>query len=60
MPAQLDDAMRRRLVDEMFENWLGEQIQEMGGLQVVDNHKETGETEENQENSDDQNPSSPN
>lgn len=60
IPAQLDDAMRRRLLDEMFENWLGEQIQEMGGLQVVDNQKETGETEENQENSDDQNPSSPN
>ncbi|MFB2834727.1 peptidylprolyl isomerase [Floridanema evergladense] len=35
--AQLDDAMRHRLVDEMFENWLAEKIKEMGPLQVVEN-----------------------
>lgn len=49
IPAQLDDAMRRRLLDEMFENWLGEQIQQMGAIQVVDNQEETAETVENQE-----------
>lgn len=35
VPAQLDDAMRRRLIEEMFETWMGEQIQKMGPLQVV-------------------------
>lgn len=29
MPAQLDDSMRRRLVDEQFEIWLREQIQQV-------------------------------
>uniref|UniRef100_A0ACD5GVE4 Peptidylprolyl isomerase n=1 Tax=Desertifilum tharense IPPAS B-1220 TaxID=1781255 RepID=A0ACD5GVE4_9CYAN len=29
IPAQLDDAMRRYLIDELFENWLREQIQKL-------------------------------
>ena len=50
IPAQLDDAMRRRLVDEMFETWVGEQIKEMGAIQVVDNQREAIETTEIAEN----------
>jgi parvulin-like peptidyl-prolyl isomerase len=59
IPAQLDDAMRRRLVDEMFETWLAEQMKQMGPLQVVDNQREiaqTAEIVENQEISDVQAP----
>jgi parvulin-like peptidyl-prolyl isomerase len=33
MPAQLDDSMRRRLIDELFETWLNEQISTIGPLQ---------------------------
>ncbi len=32
LPAQLDDQMRRYLIDELFENWLKQQIQELGPL----------------------------
>ncbi|HEY9852990.1 MAG TPA: peptidylprolyl isomerase [Leptolyngbyaceae cyanobacterium] len=35
IPAQLDDAMRRRLIDELFENWLTEKVKKMGPLQLV-------------------------
>jgi parvulin-like peptidyl-prolyl isomerase len=35
MPSQLDDAMRRQLLDEMFENWMREQIQQMGSPQLL-------------------------
>ena len=35
IPAQLDDTMRRRLIDEMFETWIAEQIKQMGPLQVI-------------------------
>lgn len=56
IPAQLDDAMRRRLMDELFENWLGEQIKKMGPLQVIDKQRETVETAENQEITDGQAP----
>lgn len=35
IPAQLDDAMRRRLIDEMLENWLTDQVKKMGPLQLV-------------------------
>ena len=31
-PAQLDEQMRRRLIDEMFDNWLKEQVQQLGPL----------------------------
>lgn len=30
LPAQLDEQMRHRLIDELFENWLKEQIQQLG------------------------------
>ncbi|NER39962.1 MAG: peptidylprolyl isomerase [Oscillatoria sp. SIO1A7] len=29
IPAQLDDSMRRRLIDEMYETWLKEQVQKI-------------------------------
>jgi parvulin-like peptidyl-prolyl isomerase len=32
LPAQLDEAMRRRLIDEMFETWLKEQMQQLAPL----------------------------
>jgi len=35
MPAQLDDAMRRRLIDELFETWLKEEVQKVISLQSV-------------------------
>ncbi|MEB3828709.1 peptidylprolyl isomerase [Phormidium sp. CCY1219] len=35
IPAQLDDAMRQHLINEMFENWLREQIQKLGSLQPI-------------------------
>ncbi|TAD77112.1 MAG: peptidylprolyl isomerase [Oscillatoriales cyanobacterium] len=35
MPSQLDEAMRRQLLDEMFENWMREQIQQMGTPQLL-------------------------
>jgi parvulin-like peptidyl-prolyl isomerase len=35
MPAQLDDAMRRRLIDELFETWLKEEVQKVISLQPV-------------------------
>lgn len=43
IPAQLDDAMRRRLIDEMFETWLAEQIKQIGPLQLIDREKEESE-----------------
>lgn len=33
LPAQLDDAMRRQLTDELFESWVREQVQKIGPLQ---------------------------
>lgn len=41
MPAQLDDAMRRRLIDEMFETWLSEQVKKMGNLHLVEKTEES-------------------
>ncbi|MDI9635487.1 peptidylprolyl isomerase [Geitlerinema splendidum] len=35
IPAQLDDAMRRYLIDELFENWLREQIQNLGPIRSL-------------------------
>jgi parvulin-like peptidyl-prolyl isomerase len=32
MPAQLDEAMRQRLLDELFQTWLQEQIENLGPL----------------------------
>ena len=32
LPAQLDESMRRRLIDEMFESWLQEKIQQLAPL----------------------------
>ncbi|MGL5192592.1 MAG: peptidylprolyl isomerase [Chroococcales cyanobacterium] len=35
IPAQLDDNMRRQLIDEMFEVWWREQLQKVGSLQSI-------------------------
>ncbi len=35
LPAQLDQSMRRRLLDELFETWLQEQIQQVSPLQLI-------------------------
>ncbi|MGB3511061.1 MAG: peptidylprolyl isomerase [Microcoleaceae cyanobacterium] len=35
IPAQLDDSMRRTLMDELFENWLREQIGKIGPLKPL-------------------------
>lgn len=35
LPAQLDESMRQQLLDEMFENWMQEQIQAMGQPQLL-------------------------
>lgn len=35
MPAQLDESMRRRLIDELFETWLQQQVAELGPLQPL-------------------------
>lgn len=35
MPAQLDDSMRRRLIDELFENWILEQLVQIGTLRPL-------------------------
>ena len=32
MPAQLDETMRQRLLDELFQNWLQEQLKNLGPL----------------------------
>ena len=32
LPAGLDESMRRRLIDEMFESWLKEKIQQLAPL----------------------------
>ncbi len=34
IPAQLDDAMRRRLLDECFNNWLKDQFEKLGPLSI--------------------------
>ncbi len=36
IPAQLDETMRRRLIDEMFETWINEQIKQMGPLRAIE------------------------
>lgn len=38
IPAQLDQAMRRHLQDELFENWLAEQMQKVDMAQFVAAH----------------------
>jgi hypothetical protein len=35
LPSQLDEAMRRQMIDEMFENWMREQIQALGSPQLL-------------------------
>lgn len=35
IPAQLDEAMRRRMIDEMFETWLQQQLAEIGTLKPL-------------------------
>jgi len=40
-PAQLDDAMRSHLTDELFENWLNQQLQQMGPLVLKSDASET-------------------
>lgn len=35
LPAQLDESMRRRLIDEMFETWVREQLTQVGSLQSL-------------------------
>ena len=32
LPAELDEQMRRRLIDELFDNWLKQQMQQLGPL----------------------------
>lgn len=36
IPCQLDDGMRRQLMDELFENWLREEIQKKGQIKRKD------------------------
>ncbi len=36
MPAQLDESMRRHLIDELFETWLGQQLRQVGPLRPLD------------------------
>ncbi|ERT08240.1 PPIC-type PPIASE domain protein [Lyngbya aestuarii BL J] len=35
IPAQLDESMRRRLIDELFETWLREQLTAVGSLEPL-------------------------
>lgn len=35
LPAQLDEPMRRRLINELFEKWLQEQIKQIGSLRSL-------------------------
>lgn len=50
IPAQLDDAMRRRLVEELFENWVSEQIKKLGPLQFLETAEDSsGKTEDSVE-----------
>lgn len=42
IPAQFDDAMRRYLLDEMFENWMREQLQKIGPLRSLWSSKSAG------------------
>ncbi len=35
IPAQLDESMRRRLIDELFETWVREQLTEVGSLELL-------------------------
>ncbi|MBD2183821.1 peptidylprolyl isomerase [Planktothrix sp. FACHB-1355] len=41
IPAQLDEPMRRRLIDEMFETWLAEQVKQMGPLSLMEQTQES-------------------
>jgi parvulin-like peptidyl-prolyl isomerase len=40
VPAQLDDAMRRRLIDEMFETWMAEKLKHMRTIEVINPESE--------------------
>ncbi len=42
MPAQLDDAMRSRLIEELFETWLKEEVQKVISLQSVESPATSG------------------
>jgi len=46
VPAQLDEPMRRRLIEEMFETWINEELKQMGTLQVIDDQGKTPLSEE--------------
>lgn len=35
IPAQLDESMRRRLIDELFETWVREQLTKVGSLELL-------------------------
>jgi parvulin-like peptidyl-prolyl isomerase len=35
LPAQLDEMMRRRLIDELFEQWLNEQVKQLSGESLI-------------------------
>ena len=43
LPAQLDDAMRRQLIDELFENWVREQVQKIGPLNKSSHSQSDGQ-----------------
>ncbi|MBW4629047.1 MAG: peptidylprolyl isomerase [Brasilonema octagenarum HA4186-MV1] len=43
LPAQLDEVMRRYLIDELFEKWLAEQIEKMDKCLTL-RHKDANET----------------
>jgi parvulin-like peptidyl-prolyl isomerase len=42
IPAQLDDTMRHRLIDELFENWLREQLAEVSTLEPLQTSVSSG------------------
>jgi parvulin-like peptidyl-prolyl isomerase len=46
IPAQLDDAMRRRLLNECFNNWLQEQLNQLSSFTVSDSNSSTPESTE--------------
>jgi hypothetical protein len=35
IPAQLDESRRRRLIDELFETWMREQLTAVGSLEPL-------------------------
>jgi parvulin-like peptidyl-prolyl isomerase len=39
VPAQLDDAMRQRLLGELYANWLQEEFKKLGDISIIDENK---------------------